>query len=71
MHMITPEQRLKFQIKSELHMDGKYVEGRQLDEIVNRIYTALFNRNMRPLLWIVITDIESQPDADDTRLAGQ
>ena len=42
--MVTPEQMLKFQIKSALHLDGKYVEGKKLDEIVDQIYNAIFDR---------------------------
>ncbi len=58
--MIEPEQYLKFQIKSQLHMDGVYVEGRQLDNIVNLIFESLFSKDTVASVRSVLIDIQSE-----------
>ena len=58
--MVTPTDFLKFQIKSELHMGGMYVEGKQLTEVVDRIFDALFNDGTLASVRSVLIDIQEK-----------
>jgi tRNA threonylcarbamoyladenosine modification (KEOPS) complex Pcc1 subunit len=52
--MITPEEKLKFQIKSVLHLHGIDLNS-TLDEIAEDIYQALFNElNTASIRWVLV-----------------
>ncbi len=41
--MITPKQRLKFQIENQLDMTSLIAAGKPMRELVDRIFEAVFN----------------------------
>ena len=55
--MVSPEQFIKFQIKSQLHMAG-LPEGKSMDELVDEIFEAVFNSNTIASVRQVLADVE-------------
>jgi hypothetical protein len=61
--IISPEEKLKFQIKSVLHLHGINLIS-ELDEISEDIYGVLFNEgNMASIRWVLV-EIEENERAD-------
>ena len=58
--MIPPEQFLKRMIESELQLDGKYIQGKPLNDVVEAIFEALFNRHTIASVRQVLADVEEQ-----------
>ena len=56
--MIPPEDFLKRMIEGELQLDGKYIQGKPLNDIVDQIFEALFNRHTIASVRQVLADVE-------------
>ena len=57
--MITPEAFLKSQIESTLQLDGEYYFGtKALENIVDAIFNAVFNKATRASVQQCLLDIE-------------
>ena len=65
--MVSPEQQLKFQIKSQLHFAG-IPEGKPMDDLVDEIYDSIFDdRNLASLRYVLaeiseISEISERKD---------
>ncbi len=58
--MVTPEDRLKFQIKSQLNMVGGWPEGKPMRELVDAIFEAVFNKQTAASVQQVLIDIREE-----------
>ena len=60
--MIPPEQFIKRMIESELQLDGKYIQGKPLNDIVDQIFEAVFNQHTIASVRQVLADVEERKD---------
>ncbi len=58
--MVTPEDRLKFQIESQLEMTSLIARGKPMRELVDQIFDAVFNKQTAASVQQVLIDIREE-----------
>ena len=58
--MVTPEDRLKFQIESQLEMTSLIARGKPMRELVDQIFEAVFNKATAASVQQVLIDIREE-----------
>ena len=58
--MVTPEDRLKFQIESQLEMTSLIARGKPMRELVDQIFEAVFNKQTAASVQQVLIDIQEE-----------
>ncbi len=58
--MVEPEQFLKEMLKHPLLLDGLYVQGKQLDDVVDDQFISAFNKHTAASVQQVLIDIREE-----------